>query len=117
MKYLYGTFTSSQMEDFKKKLHKKLFWLLLYKDPDTQEKYSHVNFDNYFKVSQSNKIKKLLKCEDELIDGKSINLPLDHINVSVKNFTDLFYFSHAFLRTLRSIHLRSSSLICVIAPA
>lgn len=51
----------------------------------------HKNFDNYFKVSQSNKIKKLLKCEDELIDGKSINLPLDHINLFKSKIDDEIY--------------------------
>jgi hypothetical protein len=30
------------------KLHKELFWLLLYKDPKTKEKYDTVNYDKYF---------------------------------------------------------------------
>jgi hypothetical protein len=48
MKYLYGEFTRSQFGSLKKKLHNKLFWLLLYKDPNTQGKYAHVDFNNYF---------------------------------------------------------------------
>ena len=49
MKYLYGTFSPSQVNDFKIKLHKKLFWLLLYKDPDTKDSYKTIDFDQYFK--------------------------------------------------------------------
>lgn len=48
MRYLYGEFAPEQIDKFKDKLHKKLFWLLLYKDPDTEKKYSHVDFNAYF---------------------------------------------------------------------
>lgn len=48
MEYLYGTFSDSQIADFKEKLHKKLFWLLLYKDPKTADKYTNVDFKKYF---------------------------------------------------------------------
>ena len=34
MKHLYGYFTDGQMENYKTKLHKDVFWLLLYKDPN-----------------------------------------------------------------------------------
>ena len=30
MKHLYGYFTDKQMDDYKVKLHKELFWLLIY---------------------------------------------------------------------------------------
>ena len=49
MKHLYGTFSSSQIDEFKIKLHKKLFWLLLYKDPETKESYKDIDFNRYFK--------------------------------------------------------------------
>jgi len=48
MEYLYGTFSDSQIADFKEKLHKKLFWLLLYKDPKTAQDYENVDFAKYF---------------------------------------------------------------------
>lgn len=48
MKTIYGTFSEEQMEQYKKQLHSKMFWMLLYKDPKTSEKYSEVNFDKYF---------------------------------------------------------------------
>lgn len=49
MKHTYGEFTSEQIADQKKSLHSALFWLLLYKDPDTSYKYEYVDVDKYFK--------------------------------------------------------------------
>ena len=48
MNHLYGEFETQQMEQYKVKLHKDLFWLLLYKDPRTKHKYENVNYDKYF---------------------------------------------------------------------
>lgn len=48
MKYLYGTFDDTQFEDFKKKLHNKMFWLLLYQDPKTKDSFGKVDFTQYF---------------------------------------------------------------------
>lgn len=44
----YGTFADASASDYKTKLHKKMFWLLLYKDPKTADEYKHVDFDEYF---------------------------------------------------------------------
>lgn len=48
MEHLYGHFEDSQVENYKVKLHKNLFWLLLYKDPNTKDKFAEVNFEKYF---------------------------------------------------------------------
>lgn len=48
MRHLYGNFKDEQMERYKVKLHKELFWLLLYKDPKTKDEYLNVNFNKYF---------------------------------------------------------------------
>lgn len=48
MKNMYGEFSKNQMSEYKVKLHKELFWLLLYKDPKTKEQYAHIKFDKYF---------------------------------------------------------------------
>ena len=48
MMHRYGNFPDSQFNQYKKKLHKDLFWLLLYKDPKTSEQFQNVNFDKYF---------------------------------------------------------------------
>ena len=44
----YGELTADQLDEYRERLHKKLFWLLLYKDPNTKEDYSGTNFDRYF---------------------------------------------------------------------
>lgn len=48
MDTIYGHFDDQQFEDYKVKLHKDLFWLLLYKDPKTKDKFINVDFDKYF---------------------------------------------------------------------
>ena len=48
MDYLYGQFTEEQISSFKKQLHSKVHWLLLYKDPMTKDEYPNVNFNKYF---------------------------------------------------------------------
>lgn len=45
---IYGEFNPEQFEEYKVKLHKELFWLLLYKDPKTASQYEYVDFDKYF---------------------------------------------------------------------
>lgn len=44
------TFSKEQLIEYKEKLHKKLFWLILYKDPKTKDDYEYVDFDTYFNV-------------------------------------------------------------------
>lgn len=48
MEHLYGEFSDGQIEQYKVKLHKELFWLLIYKDPETRDQYSHVDYEKYF---------------------------------------------------------------------
>ena len=48
MEHLYGKFSCEQIKEYKVKLHKELFWLLLYKDPKTKEDYQNVDFNKYF---------------------------------------------------------------------
>lgn len=48
MNSLYGGFTAEQLDEYRAKLHNKLFWLLLYKDPETCNEFSDVDFDKYF---------------------------------------------------------------------
>lgn len=49
MEHLYGCFNDGQLEEYKIKLHKELFWLLIYKDPKTKDQYEHVDFEKYFR--------------------------------------------------------------------
>ena len=48
MQNIYGHFDDEQMENYKVKLHKELFWLLIYKDPKTRDEYLNIDFNKYF---------------------------------------------------------------------
>lgn len=48
MNHKYGYFDNDQFESFKTKLHKEMYWLLLYKDPKTCNQYSYVDFNKYY---------------------------------------------------------------------
>ena len=58
----YGDLSGEQLEEYREKLHKKLFWLLLYKDPNTKDEYIATNFDRYFRTLMGE-----LKGLDELL--------------------------------------------------
>lgn len=44
----YGEFSPEQLDEYRGRLHDKLFWLLLYKDPKTKDEFTDVDFDLYF---------------------------------------------------------------------
>lgn len=48
MDTIYGHFDDLQLEEYKEKLHKEMFWLLLYKDPKTKDEFKNVDFEKYF---------------------------------------------------------------------
>lgn len=48
MNTIYGHFDDLQIEEYKEKLHREMFWLLLYKDPKTKDEFKNVNFEKYF---------------------------------------------------------------------
>ena len=70
----YGTFSNEQMENFKVKLHKELFWLLIYKDPETKEDYSNVDFEKYFTglMKKINGLNSLLFYPSEIVSIMSL---------------------------------------------
>ena len=49
MNTLYGKYGEQQLSDYREKLHNKMFWLLIYKDPKSIDEYRHVDFDKYFR--------------------------------------------------------------------
>ena len=55
MDTIYGHFDDLQIEEYKEKLHKEMFWLLLYKDPKTKDEFKNVDFEKYF-INLMNKI-------------------------------------------------------------
>lgn len=74
MDTIYGQFTDIQLNDYKKKMHKDLFWLLLYKDPKTKEQYPDVDFNKYFIgiMKKLNGLNELLYFPVEMIDMMSL---------------------------------------------
>ena len=74
VKNKYGYFSDTQLEKYKEKLHKKLFWLLLYQDPKTKDKYSSVDFDKYIIgiMYELNGLNELLFYPTELVSIMSI---------------------------------------------
>ena len=48
MQHLYGNFSEQQIKEYKIKMHKEMFWLLLYKDPETKDQFKNTNYEKYF---------------------------------------------------------------------
>ena len=74
MDHLYGYFTDGQMENFKTKLHKDVFWLLLYKDPEKIDEFSKVDYEKYFNglMLKINGLNELLSYPTEIVEMMSI---------------------------------------------
>ena len=70
----YGYFTGNQLDQYREKLHKKMFWLLLYKDPNTNKDLTEMDFDKYFVtlMKEINGLNDLLLWPDGLIEMLSI---------------------------------------------
>lgn len=77
IKHKYGEFTEEQLNAYKKKLHKKMFWLLLYKDPKTKDSYPEMdgkNFKKYFEflMKEIAGLNELLNSPSEIIEILSL---------------------------------------------
>lgn len=61
VKHKYGEFKPNQVEYYQKKLRKKLFWLILYTDEETNQDFKNVDVVKYherllFEISNYNKL-------------------------------------------------------------
>lgn len=74
MTYRYGEFPDNQMSRYKDKLHKRIFWLLLYKDPKTKEEFTHVNYEKYveFLMKELDGFNSLFEYPTEMIQVMSL---------------------------------------------
>ena len=74
MKHIYGYFTDGQMEDYKTKLHKDVFWLLLYKDPNKIKDFPNVDYEKYFEglMLKINGLNELLSYPIEIVEMMSV---------------------------------------------
>lgn len=48
MNHLYGSFTDYQVNEYLHKIHALIHWLLIYKDPKTNQEYRYVEFEKYY---------------------------------------------------------------------
>lgn len=74
MDTIYGSFDMKQLDKYKVKLHKKLFWLILYKDPDLKGKYGYINFQKYFKrlMGEIDGLNQLLSYPPQIVEMMSL---------------------------------------------
>lgn len=74
MKHLYGYFTDGQVENYKTKLHKDVFWLLLYKDPEKNGVFPDVDYEKYFEglMLRISGLNELLSHPTEIVEMMSI---------------------------------------------
>lgn len=74
MEHLYGYFTDGQVENYKTKLHKDVFWLLLYKDPQKEGDFPDVDYEKYFDglMLKINGLNELLSYPTEIVEMMSI---------------------------------------------
>lgn len=49
VRHKYGIFNESQFSEYKKRMQKKIFWLIIYTDPNTNEPYKDVDVESYHK--------------------------------------------------------------------
>jgi hypothetical protein len=70
----YGQFSEEQVDEYKVILHKKLFWLLLYKDPKTKKDYESVDFERYYSglMGEINGFNELLSCPKQIVEIMSL---------------------------------------------
>lgn len=74
MDTLYGSYNNEQFEQYKIQLHKEMFWLLLYKDPKTKDKYKNIDFEKYFVnlMKKLDGLNEILLCPVEMISIMSL---------------------------------------------
>lgn len=73
IQHKYGSFTESQIDEYKNKLHKKIHWLLLYKDPNVQQD-EEVNFQQYYfwLMKSISGFNSLLRYPNEIVELLSV---------------------------------------------
>lgn len=103
MQTIYGHFNDEQMENYKVKLHKDLFWLLLYKDPKTKNEYLSVDFNKYFDglMRRIDGLNELLFYPTEIVTIMSLLeaalIETKKIDFSYKDYRKLILDAHALI--------------------
>lgn len=90
--YQFGEFKEEQMEEYKKKLHDKMYFLLLYVDPKTKDTFDEKpNVDKYFHflLCELDGLNRLFDYPKEVVEMMSI---LRHAKQMLK--WDNFYYPY-----------------------
>lgn len=74
IKHKYGEVTSKQIESYKTKLRKKLFWLIIYKDENTNKDYKNVDVESYQinLMKQMDGFNSIMNYPSDMVDVMSI---------------------------------------------
>lgn len=66
----YGTFDVTQFNKYKDRMKKKIFWLIIYTDPETNEPYKNVDVTTYHKhiMEQISGLSSLLFHSSKIVD-------------------------------------------------
>ena len=103
MKHLYGYFTDGQLENYKTKLHKDVFWLLLYKDPEKEGDFTSVDYEKYFHslMLKINGLNELLSYPTEIVEIMSVLeaalLETRRDNFNFKTYRKLIFDAHSLI--------------------
>ena len=103
MQHLYGYFDDEQMENYKTKLHKDVFWLLLYKDPEKINDFRNVDYEKYFNslMLKINGLNTLLSFPTEIVEMMSVLeaalLETKRENFNFKTYRKLIFDAHSLI--------------------
>jgi len=70
----YSVFSSTQIEEAKKNIRKRIFFLLLIVDPETKDKYDNINVEDAFniEIKKIGGMNRLLSYPKELVEVLSL---------------------------------------------
>jgi len=95
IKHKYGAFQDAQFNEYLKQLHKKIHWLLIYKDPKLQNNFPEMTketFDKYFEniMFEINGLNALLSYPTQICDIMCL-LQSAYLSTLNENFDFQFY--------------------------
>lgn len=103
MQHSYGYFDDGQMENYKTKLHKDVFWLLLYKDPEKINDFRNVDYEKYFNslMLKINGLNSLLSYPVEIVEMMSVLeaalLETRRENFNFRTYRKLIFDAHSLI--------------------
>lgn len=103
MKFKYGEFPQTQFDNYKKQLHSKIHWLLIYKDPKLKEQYSSIDVKRYIEDLQLYLagLNELLNCSPVIV---TILASLESMKILLEQEEfDFYYFRKIVLGTHRLV--------------